>query len=52
MQLLAELPWAGLPVLPVSIADVNYLSCKMAFRWHIQACPMAIRQEPRQYELF
>ena len=25
------LPWAGLPVLPVSIADVNYLSCKMAF---------------------
>ena len=28
MQLL---PWAGYPVLPVSIADVNYLSCKMAF---------------------
>ena len=24
------LPWAGHPVLPVSIADVNYLSCKMA----------------------
>ena len=28
------LPWAGHPVLPVSIADVNYLSCKGGFtRW-------------------
>ena len=25
------LPWEGLPVFLVSIADVNYLSCKMSF---------------------
>ena len=32
------LPWAGHPVLSVSIADVNYLSCKMSFRRTMLAC--------------